>query len=159
MLSAKCWKETSRRAQPQRAFPFQHGRRRRFHPHPRIAPCQTTQPSPPPPENLPGRGGRKLGHHYSCRSRTPRTRFSLADPVRAGEGLAAPKLSASHRQGFPCAPLCPLWFKLSPFAATPFSVTSDCPFPETAIVKGDGASPVSTGGSWYEPGLARNVIV
>src|SRR5713226_5967079 len=39
------------------------------------------QPSPPPPENLPGHGGRKLGHHYRCRSRTSRTGFSLEGSV------------------------------------------------------------------------------
>src|SRR5260370_7981540 len=82
-------KETSRQAQSQRAFPFQHGRRRCFHPHPRIAPVKPAQPSPPPPlifqnTNLSGHGGRKLGHHYRCRSRTTRSGFSRRPRVIDG---------------------------------------------------------------------------
>jgi hypothetical protein len=51
-LSTSLRKETSRQGQLQRAFPFQHGRRGRFHPHPRIAPALAAQSSSPPPERL-----------------------------------------------------------------------------------------------------------
>src|SRR6266446_5126423 len=45
-------------------------------------PSSQAQPSPPRPENLSGRGDRKLDHHYRCRSRTSGNSFSPGENSR-----------------------------------------------------------------------------